>query len=238
MQALAKLKQRDIALIAIGVTVLLIIIWYFSFYSPVRADVDARNSELSDLKTQVSTAEAIAGQVPQLQKAVADLKLQQDEFSRSLPKTQEIGNLVRDLQGNLASSGAEILSLTQTPGTASGLPGVQAIGISMTLRSTFNSLYQSLKSLEGMQRYSNVDNLTVSLQGDPDSLNPKLGSTMAMTVYTFDPTVTSATGVPPSTPGAAPAAGNTAPAAPAPATPAPATPAPASPAPAPTGGRS
>ena len=234
MQALSKLKQRDIALIAIGVTVLLIIIWYFSFYSPVRADVDARNSELSDLKTQVSAAEAIAGQVPQLQKAVADLKLQQDEFSRSLPKTQEIGNLVRDLQGNLASSGAEILSLTQTPGTASVLPGVQAIGISMNLRSTFDSLYQSLKSLEGMQRYSNVDNLTVSLQGDPDSLNPKLGSTMTMTVYTFDPTATSTSGVPSSTPGAAP--GNAAPAAPAPT--APATPAPATPAPAPTGGRS
>jgi len=233
MQVLAKLKQRDIALIAIGITLLLIIIWYFSFYSPVRADVDARNSELSDLKTQVSTAEAIAGQVPQLQKAVADLKLQQDEFSRSLPKTQEIGNLVRDLQGNLASSGAEILSLTQTPGTASALPGVQAIGISMNLRSTFNALYQSLKSLEGMQRYSNVDTLTVSLQGDPDSLNPKLGSTMAMTVYTFDPTATSSAGVPPSTPGGAPAPGNSAPAAPAPATPAP-----ASPAPAPTGGRS
>ena len=228
MQALAKLKQRDIALIAIGITVLLIIIWYFSFYSPVRADVDARNTELTDLKTQVSAAEAIANQVPQLQKAVADLKLQQDEFSRSLPKTQEIGNLVRDLQGNLASSGAEILSLTQTPGTASVLPGVQAIGITMNLRSTFDSLYQSLKSLEGMQRYSNVDTLTVSLQGDPDSLNPKLGSTMAMTVYTFDPAAASTTAVPSSTPGAAPAPGNSAPAAPAPATPAPA----------PTGGRS
>ncbi len=229
MQALSKLKQRDIALIAIGITVLLIIIWYFSFYSPVRADVDTRNTELTDLKTQVSAAEAIAGQVPQLQKAVAVLKLQQDEFSRSLPKTQEIGNLVRDVQGNLASSGTEILSLTQTPGTAAGLPGVQAIGIQMGLRSTFDSLYQSLKALEGMQRYSNINTLTVSLQGDPDSLNPKLGSTLAMTIYTFDPTAAGPAGAQSATPGAAPTTpGNGAPAAPAPASPAPAT----------TGGRS
>ncbi len=233
MQALAKLKQRDIALIAIGITVLLIIIWYFSFYSPVRADIDTRNTELTDLKTQVTSAQAIAAQVPQLEKAVADLRLQQDEFSRSLPKTQEIGNLVRDLQGNLAASGAEILTLTQSPGTVQNLPGVQAIGIQMGLKSTFDALYRSLQALEGLQRYSNLNTLTVNLQGDPESLDPKLSSTLAMTVYTFDPTAATTAPAQAGAPGATPAAPNAAPAAPAQGSPAP-----ANPAPAPTGGRS
>lgn len=224
MQVLSKLKQRDIALIAIFVTVLLIIIWYFSFYSPVRAEIDTKKTQLTDLQTQVASAQAIARQVPQLTKAVAELKIQQEEFSRSLPKTQEIGNLLRDLQGNLAASGSEILSVNQTPGIAVNLPpGVQAIGIDMNLRSTFDSLFQSLQALEGMQRYSNVDKLTISLQGDPESLDPKLSSTMNMTVYTFDPAAASTAplqpGATPATPGAAPAA-------------------PATPAPAPSGGRS
>ena len=221
MQVLSKLKQRDIALIAIFVTVLLIIIWYFSFYSPVRAEIDTKKTQLTDLQTQVASAQAIARQVPQLTKAVAELKIQQEEFSRSLPKTQEIGNLLRDLQGNLAASGSEILSVNQTPGIAVNLPpGVQAIGIDMNLRSTFDSLFQSLQALEGMQRYSNVDKLTISLQGDPESLDPKLSSTMTMTVYTFDPAAASTAplqpGATPATPGAAPA----------------------TPAPAPSGGRS
>ena len=224
MQVLSKLKQRDIALIAIFVTVLLIIIWYFSFYSPVRAEIDTKKTQLTDLQTQVASAQAIARQVPQLTKAVAELKIQQEEFSRSLPKTQEIGNLLRDLQGNLAASGSEILSVNQTPGIAVNLPpGVQAIGIDMNLRSTFDSLFQSLQALEGMQRYSNVDKLTISLQGDPESLDPRLSSTMNMTVYTFDPAAASTAplqpGANPATPGAAPAA-------------------PATPAPAPSGGRS
>ena len=224
MQVLSKLKQRDIALIAIFVTVLLIIIWYFSFYSPVRAEIDTKKTQLTDLQTQVASAQVIARQVPQLTKAVAELKIQQEEFSRSLPKTQEIGNLLRDLQGNLAASGSEILSVNQTPGIAVNLPpGVQAIGIDMNLRSTFDSLFQSLQALEGMQRYSNVDKLTISLQGDPESLDPKLSSTMNMTVYTFDPAAASTAplqpGATPATPGAAPAA-------------------PATPAPAPSGGRS
>lgn len=224
MQVLSKLKQRDIALIAIFVTVLLIIIWYFSFYSPVRAEIDTKKTQLTDLQTQVASAQAIARQVPQLTKAVAELKIQQEEFSRSLPKTQEIGNLLRDLQGNLAASGSEILSVNQTPGIAVNLPpGVQAIGIDMNLRSTFDSLFQSLQALEGMQRYSNVDKLTISLQGDPESLDPRLSSTMNMTVYTFDPAAASTAplqpGATPATPGAAPAA-------------------PATPAPAPSGGRS
>ena len=224
MQVLSKLKQRDIALIAIFVTVLLIIIWYFSFYSPVRAEIDTKKTQLTDLQTQVASAQAIARQVPQLTKAVAELKIQQEEFSRSLPKTQEIGNLLRDLQGNLAASGSEILSVNQIPGIAVNLPpGVQAIGIDMNLRSTFDSLFQSLQALEGMQRYSNVDKLTISLQGDPESLDPRLSSTMNMTVYTFDPAAASTAplqpGATPATPGAAPAA-------------------PATPAPAPSGGRS
>ena len=224
MQVLSKLKQRDIALIAIFVTVLLIIIWYFSFYSPVRAEIDTKKTQLTDLQTQVASAQAIVSQVPQLTKAVAELKIQQEEFSRSLPKTQEIGNLLRDLQGNLAASGSEILSVNQTPGIAVNLPpGVQAIGIDMNLRSTFDSLFQSLQALEGMQRYSNVDKLTISLQGDPESLDPRLSSTMNMTVYTFDPAAASTAplqpGATPATPGAAPAA-------------------PATPAPAPSGGRS
>lgn len=224
MQVLSKLKQRDIALIAIFVTILLIIIWYFSFYSPVRAEIDTKKTQLTDLQTQVASAQAIARQVPQLTKAVAELKIQQEEFSRSLPKTQEIGNLLRDLQENLAASGSEILSVNQIPGIAVNLPpGVQAIGIDMSLRSTFDSLFQSLQALEGMQRYSNVDKLTISLQGDPESLDPKLSSTMNMTVYTFDPAAASTAplqpGATPATPGAAPAA-------------------PATPAPAPSGGRS
>jgi type IV pilus assembly protein PilO len=190
MQALGKLKQRDIALIAIVLTVLLLIMWYFFMFQKVQDDIQAKNTELEGINKQLQDAQAAVASLPTLRQAVKELKDQKEAYLRRLPKAADLANVIDEVRNNIDASQADLTSIGQTAGgtTAVGgvIPaGVQPIVLNLGLNGKFDSIYRVLQSIEKMQRFTTLNTLDLTM-GSPESFDPVLAVKLSMTVYTFD----------------------------------------------------
>ena len=210
----AKLSPRDTLLIVLALCVLGVVGWYFLYYQSREQVIIDTQTQLDDSVTKLATYRAAASALPTLRTEVAGLQSQRDLFFQALPQTQNIGSVVAAVQRSVEGVGGELTNLTVSPGAVAGLPaGVRPISLNMAVTAKFQPTFQLLRNVETMSRFSTVSALALNLPA-PDSLDPKLNSTMTMTVYTFDPAQASgavgATGVP-----VAPAAPATTPVAPA-----------------------
>ncbi|MFN8510968.1 MAG: hypothetical protein U0Z75_10510 [Deinococcaceae bacterium] len=209
MQIFNRLKQRDIALASIFVTVLLLISWYFSMYQTVQADIVQKQTDLDAAQGRLRDAEAAERLLPELRKAVGDLKVQQDAFLRRLPKAVDLSTFFDELRLGVSGSRAELMSLSQnaTAPTTGALPsGVQAISINLKVDGTFGAIYQTLRSIEQLQRFSTISGVTLRLGNEIFTFDPKISADINMNVYTFDPNVAAAAAQPPATATPAPSA--------------------------------
>ena len=183
----AKLSPRDTLLIVLALCLLGVVGWYFLYYqSREQVIVDAQ-TQLDDSVTKLATYRAASSALPTLRTEVVGLQSQRDLFFQALPQTQNIGSVVAAVQRSVEGVGGELTNLTVSPGTVAGLPvGVRPISLNMAVTAKFQPTFQLLRNVETMSRFSTVSALALNLPA-PDSLDPKLSSTMTMTVYTFDP---------------------------------------------------
>ncbi len=183
----AKLSPRDTLLIVLALCLLGVVGWYVLYYqSREQVIVDAQ-TQLDDSVTKLATYRAASSALPTLRTEVAGLQSQRDLFFQALPQTQNIGSVVAAVQRSVEGVGGELTNLTVSPATVAGLPvGVRPISLNMAITAKFQPTFQLLRNVETMSRFSTVSALALNLPA-PDSLDPKLSSTMTMTVYTFDP---------------------------------------------------
>ncbi len=190
MQILSKLKQRDIALIAIVLTVLLLIMWYFLMYQKVQDDIQAKTTELEGIQKEYQDAQSAVASLPTLRQAVAELDVQQVAYLRRLPKAADLAKVLEELSDNITASNASLLSIGQTSGgtapVGSTIPaGVQPISINLAVSGKFDAIYRVLQSVEKMQRFTTLNTLDLNM-ATPESFDPALNARLAITVYTFD----------------------------------------------------
>ncbi|GAA0518277.1 type 4a pilus biogenesis protein PilO [Deinococcus depolymerans] len=208
---LTKLSPRNLFLAALGLCLVILALWYTMRFQPRQAEISNLKGELETVNARVTLLRDNARKVPALREEVAKLKVQQDEFLAALPQTANFGGVLDELRLTSSAAGASMESFNVQSGNAVGLPaGVRPIGLNLSVSGRFAQLFQMLRSVETMSRFTTVNNLSLQLP-EATSLDPELQGTLALTVYTFDPSQ-AATGTP-GAPDAAPAA----PAAPAPA---------------------
>ena len=188
----AKLTPRNSLLIVALLCVLAAVGWWFLIYQNKETVISSAQTDLDDVTTKLATYRAASKALPALRTEVAGLQTKRDLFFQALPQTQNIGGVVATIQQNAKAAGADLSNLTVGPGATTGLPaGVRPISMNLTIGARFQQTFNLLRSLETMSRFSTVNALALNLPA-PDSLDPSLNSTMAMTVYTFDPALASA----------------------------------------------
>ncbi|ULH16672.1 type 4a pilus biogenesis protein PilO [Deinococcus sp. KNUC1210] len=205
-----KLSPRDTFLVVLLVCILGIVAWYFLYYQ-------ARNQEISDAQFNLDTRNATLltyrsaqSALPALRTEVAGLQVQSDAFFQALPKTANIGSVIAAIRQTVAVASGELNSVTVSSAATPGLPtGVRPIALNLGVSARFQPTFQMLRSLETMSRFSNVSNVSLALPA-PDSTDPKLNTSMVLTVYTFDPSQAGLSGTP-GAPAAAPSAPATTP---------------------------
>ncbi len=205
-----KLSPRDTFLLVLLLCILALVGWYFLYFQARQDQIVSLQQDLDTRSQQLTSYRSARARLPGLRSEIAGLQTERDTFLRALPPSANIGGVVSDIRQNVASAGGDLSGLSIAPGTATGLPaGVRPISLNVTVSGRFQPTFQIIRTLETMSRFSNVNSLALTLPA-PDSLDPKLNTTMAMTIYTFD---AAGAGTAPATPGAPPPA----PAAPAPA---------------------
>lgn len=181
---LARMGQREWAIISIVVALLLGMLWYFFVTQPLQNRIPDLQSQVAQLTTERDKGRAAQRALPQLRATIAQLESERQAFLRELPPTEQLGQVLSLLAQRARESGVVLKTFNRSPGGASDVPNVRSTNLALTVESPFPELYVFLKQLEGLQRFSTISGLNLVL-GNVQSTNPPINTSLTMTVYTY-----------------------------------------------------
>ncbi|THF71305.1 pilus assembly protein PilO [Deinococcus sp. Arct2-2] len=189
----SKLDARSIFLIALVSCMALIAAWYYLRFQPRQAQIVQLQGEVESAQLQADLYRTASQKLPQLRTRVAALQLEQSQFLRALPDAAQFGTVLDEVRRNVTAAGAQLNTVNFQPGTGTDLPsGVRPIALTVGVSGQFAQVFQALRSIETMNRFTNVTAVGIQVP-QATSFNPPLESTMGLTVYTFDAAAATAT---------------------------------------------
>lgn len=180
---LRKIKQRDLAIIAIVLSIVGGLLWYFYMYRPTQDRIAQLESDISLLDIEIRRGEDARNNLPDLRLAVAQLEEDRRVFLSELPLESDIAGLIDQLRGSAADADVLVNSLSQGSAQES-IQDVRPIGFNVETAGTYGDTMTFLSSLEGLQRFTKISNVSLSLE-DNTSSDPALNSSYNFTVYVY-----------------------------------------------------
>jgi type IV pilus assembly protein PilO len=180
---LRHLRQRDIAIILLVITVVAGVLWYFYMYQPSQDRIASLEANIQRLEVDIRRGEDARRNLPELRLAVALLEEERRVFLSQLPTESQVAALIDSLRYSGDASGVTIRSFSQ--GTAqSNVNDVRAIGFNVTANGPFSQSMGFIDSLENLQRFTKLN--TVGLAAaDNESEDPELNTTVGFTIFVF-----------------------------------------------------
>lgn len=177
---LARLGQREWALIAIALTLVVALLWYFFLIVPLRQETDLVRQEIATLIPERDRGRQAQRALPELRAAIAQLQAERQAFLRALPREERLAQVLSEILGEAVRSGVTVRSFTRSP-TSAPVPEVRAVNLALSLEAPFPETYTYLRRLESLSRFSSLSGLNLSVQGqDP---NPTLSTSLTLTLY-------------------------------------------------------
>jgi len=177
---LARLGQREWALIAIALTLVVALLWYFLLIVPTRQETDSVRQEIGALIPERDKGRQAQRALPELRATIAELQAERQAFLRALPEEERLSQVLNEILTEALRSGVTVRSFTRSP-TSAPVPEVRAVNLALSLEAPFPETYAYLKRLEGLSRFSSLSGLNLSVQGQ-DS-NPLLSTSLTLTLY-------------------------------------------------------
>lgn len=177
---LARLGQREWALIAMVLTAVVGLLWYYLGIAPLRQEIGAVRQEIETLIPQRDRGRQAQRALPELRAAIAQLQAERQAFLRALPKEERLAEVLSEILGEAVRSGVTVRSFTRSPTTAP-VPEVRAVNLALSLEGPFPETYAYLRRLEGLSRFSSLSGLNLSVQGQ--EANPPLSTSLTLTLY-------------------------------------------------------
>lgn len=181
---LRNLRQRDIALIAIALTLLAAGLWYFYMYRPTLEKARDLESEITTLEVQVQRGEAAQRNLPILREEVAQLEREREVFLSQLPRESEVAALLDELRISAADSNVLLESIAQGS-VNEAIQNVRPIGFTLSTTGNYGETMNFLQSLQELQRFTKIRQIGFSVNSDEGGSDPSLGSNFAFTIYVF-----------------------------------------------------
>ena len=181
--SLRNLRQRDIAILAIVVTIIAALLWYFYMYRPTQDHISSLQNDIAQLETQIQRGEQARRNLPDLRSAVAQLEQDRRNFLAQLPKESDISGLIDQLRTSAAASKVTVNSFGQGSGQAS-VQDVRPIGFTVATTGNFTDTMDFLGKLEALQRFTKIHQVGLNVQGNSTS-NPDLNASFNFTVYVY-----------------------------------------------------
>ncbi|MDX2006427.1 MAG: type 4a pilus biogenesis protein PilO [Meiothermus sp.] len=192
-QALAKLGQREWAIIVMVLALVLGAAWYFTITTSLQNQIPGIESEISQLESERERGLAARRALPQLRAAIAQYEAERQEFMRELPPTEQLGRVLTEITQQARESGVRLRQFNRSGGDSGGVTNVRATNIALQFDARYAELFAFLERIEQLRRFATTSGLNLTLGGGPTSQvgalineqDPPIGTSLTMTVYTY-----------------------------------------------------
>ena len=180
---LKKLRQRDIAIIMIVLSLLLGVLWYFYMYQPTQDRITTLEDDIARLDLDIRRGEDARRNLPDLRLAVAQLEQDRRDFLAQLLRESDVAGLIDSLRVSAINSDMLVNGFGQA-NASENVQDVRPIGFQINLQGTFQQTMDFLSRLEGMQRFAKVQRVGLNLDENTSS-DPLINSDFGFTVYVY-----------------------------------------------------
>lgn len=188
---LARLGQREWALLAVVLTALLGLLWYYLFIVPTRQEIATVRQEIDRLTIERNRGLQAQRALPELRATIAALQAQRLAFLRALPREEKLAEVLSEVLQDAEASGVVVRSFTRSR-ASTPVPEVRAVNLALALEAPFPEIYAYLQRLEDLSRFSTLSGLNLSVQSQ--EANPTLATGLTLTVYVLAQGVEEETG--------------------------------------------
>ncbi len=142
-----------LSLAAVGV------FWSY-FASPRQVDIDARRTQLAQMRVQIEEAMKTAATLPAFRRGVAAQEAELDQLRLRLPEEKDVGDLLRRIQGMATQSNLVIRGFTPQAVAQKTMYAEWPIGLQ--LEGTYHNLGNFLERVSRFPRIINVTSIKIS----------------------------------------------------------------------------
>lgn len=179
----SKLKQRDIAIIVVIMTLLAGLVWYLYMYKPALENIANLEGTRDRLEADVRRGEAAQRNLPLLREEVARQELERAAFLAQLPRENEVSALLEQVQLAAGDSGVTLERISQGS-VNEAIADVRPLSFDLATTGDYLNTMSFLLKLEDLQRFTKIRQ--IGLSSNTDELDdPPLDGTFALTVYVY-----------------------------------------------------
>lgn len=178
------LRNRDIAIIVIVLSLVVGAVWFFYMYSPTQDRITQLELDIDNLDIQIRDGEAAQANLPDLRAERARAELDRIAFLAELPKESEVADLIDQLRLSATNVGVILNSVSQAGTSGETIEDVRPISYSLATLGNYGETMSFLQSLESLRRFTKIQQVGLSTTQD-DSSNPDLSANFTFTVYVF-----------------------------------------------------
>lgn len=180
-----KLRQRDITLAILVVSLLLAVLWYFYLFTPTRENISQLESQISSLQNDVRQGELAQANLPELEASLAKAKQDRDDFLAELPAESEVANLLESFRREAENNNVILSSISRSSARPSAAPDVRSLGFSLSTAGDYVSTMGFLASLERLKRFTKISSVNFAVSNDNSTDNPDLSTNYDINVFIY-----------------------------------------------------
>jgi type IV pilus assembly protein PilO len=165
--------------IAVVLAAILLVAFYWFWYSDALQQEQAKQSQVTELEKQILALETTANKLGDFQREVQVLEAKLEGLKRSLPPEKEMPDLMRRLQYLAAQSSLAVLKFA--PAAISQKEFYQEVPINIEMEGTYHNLGAFLDRIGRIPRIVNVGNLQIKAKPKPTINNTISVAAVAVT---------------------------------------------------------
>lgn len=149
-------------IIAIGLPLLIIVLFYFLFYSPKSKEIKSLKATISKQEQEISNAEVKLRKLPKLKALYAVRVKELDELKRQLPEEKEVSGLLKQVSDLGIKSGLTIGLWKPSSKSMHSSGVVYEIPVEVNMKGAFHRLGYFFSELSGLNRIVNIKDLKLT----------------------------------------------------------------------------
>lgn len=182
--SLSSLRQRDIALIVIVLTILLGVAWFYYMYRPAGERIDALEIQIDGLNADILRGETARDNIEALRAELERAQVERSAFLAELPRESEVAGLLNQIRIGAQAAEVQFESINQSGGAGEQIQDVRPIGFSVSTQGEYLETMNFLDILESLQRFTKIRQVGLNVEDDGID-SPNLNATYDFTVYVY-----------------------------------------------------
>lgn len=178
--------RRKPTLIAIGVAIVVVIVWLFAFFLPEGHRLSALQAQEQTLQQQVAAGQAKVAKLQKTFQHTSELQSLDQKMAGYVPSTSDVfkttANYTSLLSATVASAHMTLTSVSPS-GSSSAGQSFTAIPVTLVVTGTYDNLLSLIYDLYTLPRLTDITSLSITGGGLGSDRSTELNATLSLKAF-------------------------------------------------------